>query len=1082
MNVVIVSECDKRALTETRRILDQFAERRGERTWQTAITQAGLDTLRKMLRRTARKNTAVACHRIRGVDHTELAWIVGDASRFNELGAVPTNTTGSDILRKSRENDWHTAEDIRLLAEMAALFHDFGKSSLAFQKKLKTSTKPLADAYRHEWISLRLFEAFVAGKSDEDWLQRLARSEVEDSKVLLERVLRDDIGHPNSPFSPGNLPALAKIVGWLVVSHHQLPTPAARVPVSKLASLPAPIDASWNRARGDASSTEKAACWDFPKGLPFDSRSFLSRAARVAQLILARPEMLSRAEELGDDPFVTHLARLGLMLADHYYSGLPTDPQLGDKKFPLFANTDRETGKVKQRLDEHLIGVAKNTRKIIRILPRLEQALPRIARHRGFQRRSGSERFRWQDRAFDISSAIRERAQASGFFGINMASTGCGKTLANGRIMYALADPRKGARFSVALGLRTLTLQTGEAYRERIGLEEEDLGVLVGGGPVRELFELNQLELGRVKGSESSEALLSDTSYVHFEGSLADNPLGEWLEKDSNASRLLLAPVLVSTIDHLIPATEGTRGGRQIAPILRLMTSDLVLDEPDDFDVKDLPALSRLVHWAGMLGSRVLLSSATLPPAIVEGLFAAYRAGRRVFDRNRGAFRGEPPIECAWFDEFRSEAHACHRPEEFSNHHELFVEQRIRKLRSEQPRRTLKIGVVPSAPDPTQLTSTIVAFLRERAFSLHRDNHIVDPVTKKRVSFGLIRFANVDPLIDVARYWYEDGTTVPFRAALCVYHARFPLLLRAAIERMLDRVLRRDERNVTAILKDPTVREVLDTHPENDFLFIILASPVAEVGRDHDYDWAIVDPSSARSLIQLAGRVRRHRPAPHEEANIVVMHRNLRSLRGERICFVKPGFEGDGLELETHDLRELFTAEQIQPLDAVPRIRRTRGLEPRRNLVALEHEQLSRLMLRHEEPTRPTVPVWWETKAWLSGELQQAQRFRASETKETFALAIESDEDPSPSFYKKAESRRAAPWVLQNALLKELRLATHPAVSVWATGDYVTELEGLATLRSISLREASFRYGQIELRPSVNGWSFHPHLGFIQER
>ena len=33
--------------------------------------------------------------------------------------------------------------------------------------------------------------------------------------------------------------------------------------------------------------------------------------------------------------------------------------------------------------------------------------------------------------------------------------------------------------------------------------------------------------------------------------------------------------------------------------MLRLMSSDLVLDEPDDFDQSDLPALTRLVHWAG---------------------------------------------------------------------------------------------------------------------------------------------------------------------------------------------------------------------------------------------------------------------------------------------------------------------------------------------------------------------------------------------------------------------------------------------------------------------------------------------------
>ena len=72
MNVLFVSQCSKRALTETRRILDQFAERCGERTWQTPITQAGLETVHKLLRQSARKNTAVACRWIHGQGHSEL--------------------------------------------------------------------------------------------------------------------------------------------------------------------------------------------------------------------------------------------------------------------------------------------------------------------------------------------------------------------------------------------------------------------------------------------------------------------------------------------------------------------------------------------------------------------------------------------------------------------------------------------------------------------------------------------------------------------------------------------------------------------------------------------------------------------------------------------------------------------------------------------------------------------------------------------------------------------------------------------------------------------------------------------------
>ena len=134
MNVLLISQCDKRALVETRRILDQFAERRGDQTWQTPITQAGLDTLRRMLKKTARRNTSVACHWIRGRDHSELLWIVGDTKRFNSLGAVPTNSTQLDVLRRDDEDDWHSAEDMKLLAVLGALFHDFGKANRAFQE------------------------------------------------------------------------------------------------------------------------------------------------------------------------------------------------------------------------------------------------------------------------------------------------------------------------------------------------------------------------------------------------------------------------------------------------------------------------------------------------------------------------------------------------------------------------------------------------------------------------------------------------------------------------------------------------------------------------------------------------------------------------------------------------------------------------------------------------------------------------------------------------------------------------------------------------------------------------------------
>src|SRR5690606_32552351 len=98
-------------------------------------------------------------------------------------------------------------------------------------------------------------------------------------------------------------------------------------------------------------------------------------------------------------------------------------------------------------------------------------------------------------------------------------------------------------------------------------------------------------------------------------------------------------------------------------------------------DLADLPALTRLVYWAGLLGSRVLLSSATLPPALVDGMFQAYSAGRQHFQRNRG----EPSklvidIPCLWVDEFGVHQAVVADSQSFTQAHGIFVAQRVTAL------------------------------------------------------------------------------------------------------------------------------------------------------------------------------------------------------------------------------------------------------------------------------------------------------------------------------------------------------------------------------------------------------------------
>jgi len=98
MMVTFVAECEKKSLPKTRRVLDAFANRIGSRTWQTVITNEGLQAVKKLLRKTASKNTAVSCHWNRSRSRSELVWIVGNRKKFNHAGVVPVNYTNNKIM------------------------------------------------------------------------------------------------------------------------------------------------------------------------------------------------------------------------------------------------------------------------------------------------------------------------------------------------------------------------------------------------------------------------------------------------------------------------------------------------------------------------------------------------------------------------------------------------------------------------------------------------------------------------------------------------------------------------------------------------------------------------------------------------------------------------------------------------------------------------------------------------------------------------------------------------------------------------------------------------------------------------
>ncbi|MDR2213362.1 MAG: type I-F CRISPR-associated helicase Cas3f, partial [Pseudomonadales bacterium] len=691
-----------------------------------------------------------------------------------------------------------------------------------------------------------------------------------------------------------------------------------------------------------------------------------------------------------------------------------------------------------------------------------------------------------------------------GAFIVNMASTGCGKTLANARIMNALADPQQGMRCTFALGLRTLTLQTGRSYRQDLHLSEDELAVRVGGSASRALFEF-YLEQAEATGSASTQALIEEDSHVLYEGQYASHGLLDKAMRDTRMAALLSAPMLVCTIDHLMPATEAQRAGRQIAPMLRLMSSDLVLDELDDFDIADLPALTRLVYWAGLLGTRVLLSSATLPPALVEGMFAAYRAGRAQYQRHRGTHDGQaaPLGVCLWVDEFNTQSRNCADADAFRADHARFVEQRVRALQKTPAMRCGQLLPLPiTATAKMAIRRDFAGHVREAMLRAHAAHAQICPVGGKQVSFGLVRMANIEPLFDVALELFRLGAPEDFRIHLCVYHARFPLLLRSAIEHRLDTALnRRDPQAVYAL---PEIRAAIDGSAERHHLFVVLGSPVCEVGRDHDYDWAVVEPSSMRSVIQLAGRVQRHRGTPCASPNIFLFDFNLKHFEQQRgwPVFIRPGFEvadkdpARPFRLEKHSLNKLLREEEYATITARPRIQPREQLLAKTSLVDLEHARLADSLLRRSETAvrpRGVVPpsvglhaacAWQYPRAALTWALPQHQLFRDDSGTPETALTFLPDEDEEKLVLHWLCDERGKPdlYVPSERQLERIDLECGPRIARWGQDDLMSLLKEQAEARDLPLRCCGKRFAVVSVMQSEQGWRYHPALGFAKKR
>ena len=1123
MMVTFVSQCEKNALKKTRRVLDAFANRIGDNVWQTLITREGLLAVKKLLRRTASKNTAVSCHWFRSRSRSELLWVVGCQDKFDQQGIVPVNKTKVNRVQADDRSDWQYLPLIQSLVAISGLFHDWGKANVLFQQKLSPENKRQfkGDPIRHEWISCLLLSAIVKQSgnelSDSNWLNNLLAGNINEQKII-ESVSESEA----KPLA--ELPPAASLVAWLVLTHHRLPITEQdfRTESPKtMESILKKITKAWgyeNRYDEKEYQSRVNDCFKFSKGLLSKSGAWLKAVKKWAQRLLDQQALVEQS--IRDKTFrvVLHHARLALMLGDYACSSQPADSRWPNTT-DLFANTDPATRKLKQKLDEHLVGVAKKGLEVAYRLPVFEQELPVATNITNLKKRSPGN-FRWQDKAVEKIKAWQSQSVGrTGFFVVNLASTGCGKTFANAKVMQALSDSGKSLRYVLALGLRTLTLQTGDEYRNKMGLDNTELAVLIGSKTIMELHQQQKIDEQQDSfensGSLSQEPLFDDDIDFELDGA---EELLEPILKGKREKQFLSAPVLACTIDYMMAATETIRSGGYILPSLRLLSSDLVIDEIDDFTGDDLIAIGRLIHLAGMLGRKVMISSATIPPDMAEGYFKAYRDGWRLYHQTRDVGGA---IGCAFIDEFQTSVITNGSSDlrtaikDYRKAQNEFINRRVKELKKEPVKRRADITVchtlTKTKPDTNdqliKISKTHGYFNLMAASALvkHQSHHTVDNKTGLLVSFGMMRMANIQPCVRLTHFLLEHQWPETYKVRVMAYHSQQVLLLRHKQEQYLDRVLKRKEAEGKQpdAFTDPVIRHHLDTiktqYPEVLHVsFMLVCTPVEEVGRDHCFDWAVVEPSSFRSLIQLAGRIRRHRISTgsvEQAPNIAIMQYNLKGLlareQPDKKVFVKPGFE-EALLLEHHNMDALIDVKAIgQRLDAVPRIQKLptytagyfdtkrRSNNKASSLAELEHYATWLCLTNYQQSGPDGLQGYLQETWFLTGLPQKLTRFRSGSPSKRIFLSYDSDSDDCVF----CELGKDGKLVVRESVLNISRaeLSGKSRDNLWLERNFKAELESQADRENKSLVRVSTQMGEMSFPDYGEGdYRYCDQLGLVK--
>lgn len=879
--IVVVDESIKKSKKNARQVLDKYLFRIGANSWRGKASNQCIENISKELRKTTSRGTSVTCHDFTKSRSGDVLFHIGNTKHLKN-GRYAINTS------RVTEERMPAEFDAMPIIKIAARFHDLGKMFNGFQNKIMASldgkTKS-PDPFRHEFISALVFDSLINGhtSSNEAVIERLSGATVDDINAAISTTTKrmTDLYAECTKNQPDQVLAgfgftdneISHAIGMLILTHHSL-AHSYKGKVSchgyvRVKGLELPVGHDLFHVSGDAVPffAEKGWIETFQKDAAAIDTAFTFNGCT--------------------DMFL----RTCLILADHQGSSEAEAYQKTDDAAKHFAKTTSVDGKrvLSDELKTHTKKVLNNSRRAFDALVTCRNDFPAVEADNipyDIMNPTKTGNFGWQGKTCE---AVQDTVMPdSGFFACIMAGTGTGKTRIAPSIFAAITR-KTGTpiRYTLCQPLRVLATQTANEYCNDLRFSPNDVAARVSNDPIRFTDE----ETG--SNDDDDDSVNIDAADFEIEFPTPADDSDQWAAslsydvtkkspafistvlggsyKNTVMRDMADVPILCCTIDYVIGIASALRS-KHIPGAVRVITSDIVIDEIDALSAEDLEVVRRFAYHVGCAGRKMVVMSATVLKDIAVPLYEAYRAGYECY-----ATSFKKPNQVSFLTASNQD-NSIFTDGTFESCYVRTCVTILNDTENDAKRIGEVIDLYTNHPDALPEVAS------KRIDVMHK-RHATD-FDGTSVSVGFIRLTRIAHTVDLAQMLPLETSSIPDteRFFVCL-HSQFPKHIRQYEEVMLKKYLtRKNDDGMKAMLRS------IDSNAKN-IQIIVVCSPVIETGNDIDFDYAILDLSSTRSLIQSAGRVNRHRNRDVTQPNVAVISKPLVTLTNKDHSFSSPGVE-----------------------------------------------------------------------------------------------------------------------------------------------------------------------------------------------